>query len=116
MARFYDEQIIRDIESRVDIVDLIGETVALTRKGNRYWGLCPFHGEKTPSFCVSRDRQMYYCFGCHEGGNVYSFLMKNQGMEFVEALRYLAQRAGVKLPEPEKRQQNEEREEFLRLH
>ncbi len=116
MARFYDEQLIRDIESRVDIVELIGETVTLTRKGNRYWGLCPFHGEKTPSFCVSRDRQMYYCFGCHEGGNVYSFLMKNQGMEFVEALRYLAQRAGVKLPEPEKRQQNQEREEFLRLH
>ncbi len=116
MAKYYDEQTIRDIESRVDIVDLIGESVSLTRKGNRYWGLCPFHGEKTASFCVSRDRQMYYCFGCHEGGNVYSFLMKTQGIGFPEALKILAQRAGVKLPETAPAHRNREKEELLRLH
>lgn len=113
---YYEEQLIREIEARVDIVDLIGESVQLTRKGNRYWGLCPFHGEKTPSFCVSRDRQTYYCFGCHKGGNAYSFLMETQGLRFPEAVQLLAEKAGVKLPERGDSRKNHEKEEFLKLH
>ncbi|MCX5780568.1 MAG: DNA primase [Firmicutes bacterium] len=95
MAKYEDEQNIREIESRIDIVELISETVTLSRKGNNYWGLCPFHQEKTPSFSVNRDKQMYYCFGCHAGGNVFSYLMKKDGLEFREALEILAVKAGV---------------------
>ena len=68
-----DDELIKDIESRIDIVDIIGERVELSRRGNRYWGLCPFHSEKTPSFSVSQERQLFYCFGCHQGGNVFTF-------------------------------------------
>ncbi|MDR1616701.1 MAG: DNA primase [Syntrophomonadaceae bacterium] len=98
MAPFYDNDVIRDVEARISIVDIVGETVKLTRKGNRYWGLCPFHNEKTPSFTVNPDKNMYYCFGCHEGGNIFSFVMKRENMEFGEALEKLAVLAGVQLP------------------
>lgn len=95
MAKYEDEQSIREIESRIDIVELVSETVNLSRKGNNYWGLCPFHQEKTPSFSVNRDKQMFYCFGCHAGGNVFSYLMKKDGLEFKEALEILAAKTGV---------------------
>jgi len=95
LTRGFDDELIREIESRIDIVDIIGERVELTRKGNRYWGLCPFHSEKTPSFSVSQERQLYYCFGCHQGGNIFSFLKNNDKLEFREAIQYLAQKAGL---------------------
>ncbi|MEA4926336.1 MAG: DNA primase [Syntrophomonadaceae bacterium] len=97
MAKYDDDQNIREIESRIDIVELISETVQLSRKGNNYWGLCPFHQEKTASFSVSRDKQMYYCFGCHAGGNIFSFIMKKDGLDFKEALEVLAAKAGVEI-------------------
>lgn len=90
-----DDELIKDIESRIDIVDIIGERVELSRRGNRYWGLCPFHSEKTPSFSVSQERQLFYCFGCHQGGNVFTFLRNHDKLEFREALQYLANRAGI---------------------
>ncbi|MDH7497921.1 MAG: CHC2 zinc finger domain-containing protein, partial [Syntrophomonadaceae bacterium] len=68
------DDLVRDIEARVDIVDLVSEDTELTRRGGRYWGLCPFHGEKTPSFSVSAERQLFYCFGCHKGGSIVQFL------------------------------------------
>lgn len=90
-----DDELIKQIESRIDIVDIIGERVELSRRGNRYWGLCPFHSEKTPSFSVSQERQLFYCFGCHQGGNVFTFLKNHDKLEFREALQYLAQKAGI---------------------
>jgi len=93
----YDERVIREINEKLDIVDIVGETTKLTRKGNRYWGLCPFHEEKTPSFSVTPERNMFYCFGCHAGGDVFSFVMKREGLSFKEALEKLAERAGIKL-------------------
>jgi len=96
MAAF-DDRNIQEISARLDIVDIVGETVKLTRKGNRYWGLCPFHAEKTPSFSVTPDRNMFYCFGCHAGGDIFSFVMKRDSLDFREALEMLAERAGVKL-------------------
>jgi len=87
--------LVREIQDKIDIIELISETTELTRKGNRYWGLCPFHSEKTPSFSVSADRQLFYCFGCHTGGNVFTFVMKRDNIEFGEALEVLAERAGI---------------------
>jgi len=84
-----------------DIVDVISGYVRLQKKGSSYFGLCPFHNEKSPSFSVSREKQMYYCFGCGAGGNVFTFLMDYENFSFVEALKFLADRAGVALPEME---------------
>jgi len=103
MAYLEDDQKIRQIQSQLDIVELISESVQLSRKGNNYWGLCPFHGEKTASFSVSRDKQMFYCFGCHIGGNIFTFLMKRDGLEFREALEILAAKAGVDISRPRDR-------------
>jgi len=92
-----------EIRSRIDIVDLIGSYVALKRAGGRYKGLCPFHKEKTPSFHVQPERQMYYCFGCGKGGDIYSFLMDHDGMDFNTAIRMLADKAGVVIEEERNR-------------
>lgn len=97
----YGEEIIEEVRSRNDIVDLISTYVPLKKKGSSYFGLCPFHNEKSPSFSVSRDKQMYYCFGCGAGGNVFTFLMEYENFSFPEALKYLAERAGMELPEEE---------------
>ncbi len=97
----YSEELIEEIRSRNDIVDVISGYVRLQKKGSSYFGLCPFHNEKSPSFSVSRQKQMYYCFGCGAGGNVYTFLMEYENFSFVEAVRYLADRAGIELPEIE---------------
>ena len=94
----YSEELIEEIRSRNDIVDVISGYVKLKRKGNSWFGLCPFHNEKSPSFSVSRDKQMYYCFGCGAGGNVFTFLMEYENFSFVEALQFLADRAGIELP------------------
>ncbi|MDD3365423.1 MAG: DNA primase [Syntrophomonas sp.] len=116
MAKYEDEQNIREIESRIDIVELISETVNLSRKGNNYWGLCPFHQEKTPSFSVNRDKQMYYCFGCHAGGNIFSFLMKKDGLEFKEALEILAAKAGVEIAHPQDRKITDQRKQIIAVN
>ncbi len=89
------------MRSRNDIVDIIGGYVHLQKKGSTYFGLCPFHNEKTPSFSVSPNKQMYYCFGCGAGGNVFTFLMQYENFTFGEAMKSLADRAGITLPEKE---------------
>lgn len=98
---YYSDEIIEEVRSRNDIVDVISTYVKLQKKGSSYFGLCPFHNERSPSFSVSRQKQMYYCFGCGAGGNVFTFLMEYENFSFVEALKYLADRAGVELPERE---------------
>lgn len=100
MAR-YAEELIEEVRSRNDIVDLISTHVPLKKKGSSYFGNCPFHNEKTPSFSVSRDKQMYYCFGCGAGGNIFTFLMEYENYTFTEAMEYLAERSGVELPKQE---------------
>lgn len=94
----YSEEIIEEVRQNNDIVDIISQYVHLTRKGRNYFGLCPFHNEKSPSFSVSPDRQIFHCFGCGVGGNVYTFLMKIEGITFREALEQLAERANIQLP------------------
>jgi DNA primase len=88
---------VRTIKEAVDIVTLIGEHVDLRKAGSHYKGLCPFHAEKTPSFTVNRENQMFYCFGCGANGDVFAFVMKRQNLEFPEAVRLLAERAGIDL-------------------
>lgn len=95
------EETIENIRRSIDIVDVVGEYVQLKKQGRNYFGLCPFHGENTPSFSVSTDKQFYHCFGCGAGGNVFSFLMELEGLSFAEAARKLADRTDVELPEPE---------------
>lgn len=96
---YYSDELIEEIRSRNDVVDVISSYVKLKKQGSTYFGLCPFHNEKSPSFSVTPGKQMYYCFGCGEGGNVYSFIMKYENYTFVEAVKMLADRAGVTLPE-----------------
>ena len=98
---FYPEELVEEVRSRNDIVDVISGYVKLQRKGSSYFGLCPFHNEKSPSFSVSPGKQMYYCFGCGAGGNVLTFIMEYENYSFPEALKFLADRAGVNLPEQE---------------
>ena len=98
---YYPDELIEEVRSRNDIVDVISGYVRLTKKGSSFFGLCPFHNEKSPSFSVSREKQMYYCFGCGAGGNVFTFIMEYENYTFVEALKMLAERAGVELPEME---------------
>lgn len=96
---FYPEEIIEDVRRKNDIVDVIGASVRLKRSGSNYQGLCPFHNEKTPSFSVNPQRQIFKCFGCGKGGNVLTFVMEYENIGFPEALKFLADRAGVKLPQ-----------------
>lgn len=96
---YYSDELVEEVRSRNDIVDVVGSYVRLTKKGSSYFGLCPFHSEKTGSFSVTPSKQMYYCFGCGKGGNVFTFLMEQENMSFTEAIQELAQRAGVELPE-----------------
>lgn len=95
---FYSEQVIEEIRAGNDIVDVISKYVSLKRKGNTYFGLCPFHREKTGSFAVTPEKQVYHCFGCGEGGNVIKFIMKVENIGFKEAIEFLAERAGIPLP------------------
>ncbi len=98
---YYSDDIIEEVRSRNDIVDVISNYVNLKRKGSSYFGLCPFHNEKTGSFSVSPGKQMYYCFGCGAGGNVISFVMQYENLTFPEAVQSLAKRSGISLPERE---------------
>ena len=96
---YYSDELIEEVRSRNDVVDVISGYVRLQKKGSTYFGLCPFHNEKTASFSVSPSKQMYYCFGCGAGGNVFTFLMEYENLTFVEALERLAEQAGMELPE-----------------
>lgn len=98
---FYPDEIIEEVREHNDIVDVISSYMKLKRSGSNYVGLCPFHNEKTPSFSVSGNKQMYYCFGCGAGGNVFTFIMEYENYTFVEAVKYLAERSGVDLPDEE---------------
>ena len=116
----YSDDIIEEVRMKNDIVDVISQYVKLTRKGSSYFGLCPFHNEKTPSFSVTPSKQMYYCFGCGAGGNVYNFIMEYENYSFGEALSHLADRAGVELPKieysREAREKAEERATLLEIN
>ena len=109
---FYPEEIVEEVRSRNDIVDVISGYVKLQKKGANYFGLCPFHSEKSPSFSVSPGKQMYYCFGCGAGGNVITFLMEYENFTFPEAMKELADRAGVELPKVEENQETREQADF----
>ena len=113
---YYPEELIEEVRTRNDIVEVISGYVRLQKKGSNYFGLCPFHNEKSPSFSVSPGKQMYYCFGCGAGGNVITFLMEYENQTFPEAVRTLAQRAGIALPEADdskEARQADSREIFL---
>lgn len=108
----YSEDIIEEVRMRNDIVDIVSGYIRLQKKGSSYFGLCPFHNEKSPSFSVSPGKQMYYCFGCGAGGNVITFIMEYEKYSFGEALQYLADRAGMELPRQEFSQEEQQREEI----
>ena len=116
----YSDDIIEEVRQKNDIVDVVSQYVKLTRKGSSYFGLCPFHNEKTPSFSVTPGKQMYYCFGCGAGGNVFNFIMEYENYTFGEALKHLADRAGVELPQieysKEVREKAQERAELLEIN
>ena len=107
---YYSEELVEEIREKNDIVDVVAGYVKLQKKGSNHWGLCPFHSEKTPSFSVSGPKQMYYCFGCGAGGNVYTFLMNCENMSFSEAVKTLADRVGISLPDVEESAGERERE------
>jgi len=99
LAVFIPEEKISEIKNAADIVDIVSEAVLLKKAGKNHVGLCPFHSEKTPSFTVSPDKQIFYCFGCGTGGNVFSFLMKQEGLSFPEVVRSLGRRYGIDIPD-----------------
>lgn len=117
---YFSDEIVEEVRSRNDIVDVISQYVRLTKKGSTYFGLCPFHNEKTGSFSVSPNKQMYYCFGCGAGGNVFTFLMQYENFTFGEAMEMLADRAGISLPQqeytPEQRRQADKRQRLLEIN
>lgn len=109
---YYPDELVEEVRERNDIVDVISGYVKLQRKGSSYFGLCPFHNEKSPSFSVSPGKQMYYCFGCGAGGNVFTFLMEYENYTFPEALKALAERSGVALPEQEYSQEERKQQDL----
>ncbi|KYH30810.1 DNA primase [Neomoorella mulderi] len=119
MTTAFSQEVIDEVKDRVDIVEIIGSYVRLKRSGRNYVGLCPFHKEKTPSFTVSPDKQMFYCFGCGAGGDVFAFLMKQDGLSFPEAVKTLAARVGIDLAgageSPAARREREWKERLYQL-
>lgn len=99
MAGRFTDAWLEELRARAPIEEIVGEYVRLKQKGKRFWGLCPFHNEKTPSFSVDSESQLYYCFGCHKGGTVFNFVMDMERMEFPDAVRYLAERAHMEIPD-----------------
>jgi DNA primase len=120
LAAYIPDETITAIKNASDIVEVVSEAVSLRRTGRNFLGLCPFHAEKTPSFTVSPDKQIFHCFGCGAGGNVFSFLMKHGGLTFPEAARVLAGRCGIDLPtltmSPDEKKKLTERETILTLN
>ncbi len=98
------------VRSQANIVEIISEYVPLKKRGGSFWGCCPFHGEKTPSFSVTPDKNFFYCYGCHVGGDVFTFVMKMENCTFPEALKLLANKLGIAVPEKEKTKAELERE------
>ena len=108
MAGLYADDYLESLRARNDLVQVVSQYVTLVQKNRRYWGCCPFHSEKTPSFSVDPDKQFYYCFGCHAGGNVIHFVMNVEKLSFPEAVAQLAERAGMPLP------QSSDKDDFVR--
>lgn len=117
---YYSDDLIEEVRMRNDIVDVISGYVRLQKKGSTYFGLCPFHNEKSPSFSVTPGKQMYYCFGCGAGGNVFTFLMEYENFTFGEAMDSLAERAGIQLPKqeysPRMKQEADYRQQLLEVN
>ena len=107
---YYPEELIEEVRTKNDIVDVISGYVRIQKKGSNYFGLCPFHNEKSPSFSVSQSKQIFYCFGCGAGGNVITFLMEYENATFQEAVKILADRAGINLPEMEYNEEARQKE------
>ncbi len=97
MSNFISPESISEVENRADIVEVVNSSVPLTKKGESYWGCCPFHGEKTPSFTVNPDKKLFYCFGCHKGGTVFNFIMEMERLSYTESVEYLAKKYGIAL-------------------
>jgi len=116
----FSDNWLSELYSKNDIVDVVSSYTTLNERGGRYWGLCPFHNEKTPSFSVSRDKQLYYCFGCKTGGNVTNFIMKTENMTFPEAVEFLAKRVHMEMPKETNSRQyqqvKEKREQIKKMH
>jgi DNA primase len=114
---YYGQDAVEDIRAAVDIVDVVGEYVSLKKKGKHFVALCPFHSEKTPSFTVNREKQIYYCFGCQNGGDIYNFLMEYEHLDFTEALEKLADRAGIELvPQKGTSRENKKDQKLLAIN
>ncbi len=107
---YYPQELIEEVRTKNDIVDVISGYVRIQKKGSNYFGLCPFHNEKSPSFSVSQSKQIFYCFGCGAGGNVITFLMEYENATFQEAVKILADRAGINLPEMEYNEEARQKE------
>ncbi len=107
---YYPEELVEEVRSKSDIVETVSRYVKLQKKGGSHWGLCPFHNEKTPSFSVSASKQIYHCFGCGAGGDVFGFLMNYENYTFPEAMKELADRAGVQLPDIQEGEEGRVRE------
>ncbi|MCK8815947.1 DNA primase [Natroniella sulfidigena] len=120
MTRSYSEEFIEQVRFSNNIIDIISEYIKLEQAGKSYRGLCPFHDERTPSFNVSSEEQLYYCFGCGAGGNIFNFVMEIEGLDFVEAVKFLAERAGLELPaqnlSPKMKQQKMKKKKLLQIH
>lgn len=104
MSTHIPEEIIENIRKENDIVDVVEEYVSLKRQGRNHVGLCPFHDEKTPSFTVSKDKQLFRCFGCGKGGSVFNFLMELESFNFIEAVHHLANKANIALPDTQRKE------------
>jgi DNA primase len=120
LAPSIPSETINRIQNAANIVDIIGDSVILKKSGRNYLGLCPFHAEKTPSFTVSPEKQMFYCFGCHNGGDIFKFVMQLDGVSFPEAVRSIAGRYGIEVPDhrlsPEQKRQLSEKERLFRVN
>jgi DNA primase len=116
MSGLIPDEVLEEIRDRADIIEVISDHLILKKAGRNYKGLCPFHQEKTPSFMVSPDKQLFHCFGCGVGGNVFTFLMKYEQISFTEAARSLAQKYGVQIPEVRATVQDERRERLLKIN
>ncbi|UCC65868.1 MAG: DNA primase [Deltaproteobacteria bacterium] len=116
MGGLIPDEVLEEIRQRADIVEVISDYVALKKAGKNYKGLCPFHQEKTPSFVVSEEKQLFHCFGCEAGGNVFTFLMRYEQISFAEAAKTLAQRYGVKIPEVRVSAKDERREGLFKIN
>jgi DNA primase len=110
------ESTLTEIRDHLDIAEVIGETVTLQRRGGRYWGLCPFHQEKSPSFTVTPDKGVFYCFGCQKGGTIFDFIMEVEKVPWRDAVELLAKKAGIEIPKEDEQRDGINRESFLELY